>query len=297
MIVPTTRGRGRLLEWSVGSALSQSLDDVEIFIVGDGLGEDDVACVKALMAADERISLYEFPKGERRGEANRHDLLLNEANGDIVAYLTDRDLWRPNHLMELRSLLDTADFAHTLRVGVGPDENIEVIWRSDLSSPAVQARHRELSILVPLSFVGHTMNAYRRLPHGWRTTPEGQPTDHYMWQQFLDQPWCRVAGGAVPTVLYFKRGDHPGLSADERRALLEDWTRRSAEPGFDAAWTRQITAALIADRSELVERLANRPIDHLRRLVPTSAQSALANSLPRETVAALRNRLDGSRLG
>ncbi len=48
------------------------------------------------------------------------------------------------------------------------------------------ARGRSGSI--GLTGVAHTMEAYRRLPHGWRTTPEGMPTDHWMWLQFLELP-------------------------------------------------------------------------------------------------------------
>ena len=42
---------------------------------------------------------------------------------------------------------------------------------------------------------------------GWRTTPPDTNTDRYMFEQFLDQPWCRVGTRRRPTVLTFKRGD------------------------------------------------------------------------------------------
>ncbi len=48
---------------------------------------------------------------------------------------------------------------------------------------------------IPLSCGAHTLAAYRRLPHGWRTTPPELATDLYMWQQFLEQPWCRARSG------------------------------------------------------------------------------------------------------
>ena len=47
-------------------------------------------------------------------------------------------------------------------------------------------RGRKASI--GLTGVAHTLEAYRRLPHGWRTTPPEVPTDHYMWRQWLELP-------------------------------------------------------------------------------------------------------------
>lgn len=296
VIVPTTADRGELLQLSVGSVLRQTVDDIEVFIVGDGLHPVGAALARALEAEDERVRFFDFAKGVRRGEDHRHELLTTEANGEIVCYLTDRDLWLPNHVSELHRVLQDGDFAHTLRFGVGPEESIDVIWRSDLTAPSVRARHHELSILVPLSFAGHSLDAYRRLPHGWRTTPEGIPTDLYMWQQFLDQPWCRVVASTEPTVLYFKRGEHPGLSSPERLELLRFWEARTAAPDFDAWLHRQILAALVEDRAAVVEQIARGWQNRLRRRVPTAVTSAAARVVPSPLVADLRARLDGSRL-
>ncbi len=297
VIVPTTADRGLLLERSVGSALAQRDRDLEVFIVGDGLDRSGLPFVRSLEAADDRVRFFDFPKDERRGEWRRHRILMDEARGNVVAYLTDRDLWLPNHVSELRRALADADFAHTLRFGIGPADEIEVIWRSDLRQPSVRDRLDELTFMAPLSFVGHTMESYRRLPHGWRVTPLGTPTDHHMWQQFLDQPWCRVGVSSLPTVLYFKRGEHPGLSTQERLALLEVWSARAGQPGFVEQLGERITEALVADRSSLVERLAQSPADRLRRRTPVKLQAAMARALPRDLVASLRLRFDTSRLG
>jgi hypothetical protein len=246
---------------------------------------------------DERVRFFDYPKGVRRGEEHRHELLTGVASGEIVCYLTDRDLWLPGHVAELHRLLKTGDVAHTMRFGIGPDENIEVIWRSDLGSPSVRARRHELTLLVPLSFGGHTLDAYRRLPHGWRTTPAGIPTDNYMWQQFLDQPWCRVVSSTEPTVLYFKRGEHPGLASDDRLELLRTWQARATAPDFNSWLRRQLVTALVEDRAALVEQIARRPQNRLRRRVPTRLTATAARIVPSDIVADLRARFDGSTLG
>jgi hypothetical protein len=46
-----------------------------------------------------------------------------------------------------------------------------------------------------------------------------------MWEQFLTFSECRAYCGMEPTVLWFKRGDHPGLSSAERKELLDKWIK------------------------------------------------------------------------
>jgi len=159
-----------------------------------------------------RVRLFEFPEHESRGKPNLHQILTQHATGRFVAYICDRDLWLPNHLYELDLVLADADFAHTLRFRVGEDDKFVFTHIADLRAPAGRASNRPGNRLIPLSFAGHNLDAYRRLPWDWHTTPPGRSTDWNMWEQFLAEPWVRVAASATPTVLAFKRGGHPGLS-------------------------------------------------------------------------------------
>lgn len=229
VLVPTTGDRGPLLAHSVGSVLAQTVTDLEVFLVGDGITDDTRVAATALVARDPRVHLFEFPKHERRGEPHRHALLHDRARGRIVAYLCDRDLWLPDHLSELDRLLADADFAHTLRFRIDQNGRTDLYHTHDLRVAADRAVTRPGRGFVPLSFAGHTADAYRRLPFGWRTTPVGVTTDRYMWEQFLDQPWVRVATSARPTVLSFVRGAHPGWPTARRLAELERWSARLAD--------------------------------------------------------------------
>jgi glycosyltransferase involved in cell wall biosynthesis len=246
VIVPTTGDRGPLLAHSIGSVLQQTVRDLEVFVIGDGITGETRDHVTALTARDHRVKLFEFDKHESRGEPNRHRVLTDHARGRIVAYLCDRDLWLPDHVEQLGRALASADFAHTLRFRVGEDDQIELTHVADLRTPAGRRPDRLGPGLVPLSFAGHTLEAYRRLPWGWRTTPPGRSTDRHMWEQFLAEPWVRVAASPVPTVLTFRRGSHPGWSTPRRLEILEAWTARLARPGgpddvrgqvLDALWT------------------------------------------------------------
>jgi hypothetical protein len=200
--------------------------------------------LEELAAADARVVIVDLPKHKRRGEPHRHRVLSEQATGRVVAYLCDRDLWLPTHLEELTRVLDGgADLAYTLRFDVTDAGVARFRHTADLSDAGGRVGSARRPSM-PLSFVGHTLDAYRRLPHGWRTTPEGTATDNYMWKQFLDQPWVRVGSSPMPTVLYFKRGDHPGRSTVERLELLEQWAPRALSPEDAAVVQREVLAAL-----------------------------------------------------
>jgi hypothetical protein len=229
VLLPTTGERSELVDLALGSLLRQSVQDFELRIVGDGVGPASLARLAALAARDPRIVVHAFPKGARRGEPYRHQVLAH-ARGRHVAYLLDRDLWLPDHLAVLGAALDEVDFAHTEMMAVQPDGRVVpgLIVRLDRRRDRRIAA--EWGMAVAMSSVGHTLAAYRRLPLGWRETPAGRKTDHYMWAQFLAQPWLSARSVDVPTVLYFERGGHPGPPVARWAADIEPWARLIREP-------------------------------------------------------------------
>lgn len=230
VIIPTTGDRGPALELAVGSVLRQTIDDIEVFIVGDGVEEVTRRTAQALCDADERVRFLDRPKHARRGEPYRHDLLTNHARGRIVAYLCDRDLWFSDHLDELDRMLRHHDIATTLEFDLHDERPHKIRFRRSLAELAELPADRRINTPSRLSATGHTMHAYRQLPHGWRDTPLNIATDRHMWDQFLDQPWIRATSSSLPTLLFFKRGHHPGLPTDERRELMEKWNARLLAP-------------------------------------------------------------------
>ena len=111
ILIPTFR-HAALLLYSVRSALDQADATVEVFVVGDGV-EDDTRAALEPFADDERVRFFDFPKGARHGELNRHEA-LHEATGEIVCYLSDDDLLLRDHAAAMRLLLENADFAHSI---------------------------------------------------------------------------------------------------------------------------------------------------------------------------------------
>lgn len=228
ILVPTFR-HPAYLPYALRSALAQEDAEVEVLVVGDGV-EDDTREALAPFLDDRRVRFFDFPKGERHGEAHRHEA-LREASGPIVCYLSDDDLLLPLHVAEMRRLLEDADFAHSAPFLVAPDGSLDY-GPIDISRPDFQERLLAGWNTIGLTGAAHTLDAYRRLPYGWRPAPPGTWTDLYMWQQFLGLPGLRAKTGARLTHLHFAHGQRRAWPVEEREAELERWWARMQESGF-----------------------------------------------------------------
>ena len=103
VLVPT-HDHGPTLLRSVRSALAQTVEALEVLVVGDGVPDATRKVMEELVASDPRVKFLDNPKGPRHGELHRH-AALQEARGEIVCYLSDDDLWLPDHVAEMQSLL------------------------------------------------------------------------------------------------------------------------------------------------------------------------------------------------
>lgn len=255
VLVPT-HDHGPTLLRSIASALAQTISDLEVLVVGDGVPDITRELMAELTSSDHRVKFFDNPKGPRQGEPHRHEA-LRDAQGEIVCYLSDDDLWLPNHVEAMQALLVESDFAHTLPLRVDPEGRIHH-WRVDLELPF----YRELLLggvnRVPHCCAGHTLELYRRLPAGWRPGPEELPSDLYMWQQILSVPGCRAASGSLPTALHFPSHERGGWSSEQRLDELDDWAARVKDPSWREGLAQQVLDAVTVEDARLDEEIAAR---------------------------------------
>ena len=243
-VVVPTHDHAETLAYSVRSVLAQTMADLCVVIIGDGVTPAVRAEARALCDSDDRVFFEDHPKSPRRGELLR-DRLIRASTSRFIAYNCDDDLWFPHHLATSLAHLGDHDFVHPLPVLVGAD-GVPFFMPSDLQRPeSVRWHLTEIPRnTISLSGVVHTRAAYLRLPHGWRTTPEGRWTDHYMWQQFFTQDWFSGVTSPEATTLKLMAQARDDLPPGARRADIDAWWRRLGDPGFAEEWASMVHAAL-----------------------------------------------------
>jgi len=276
VMIPT-HAHPATLPYSITSVLEQTLQDFELFIVGDGVGDDTRAAVRPFLDNDKRIRFFDLPKGPRKGEAHRHEVLVKEASGRFCAYLGDDDLWFPNHLETMNETLKNADFGHTLHLDSRRKGEV-VPFAANLNDPNFKARmQREFFNRFDMTFTGHTLAAYRRLPVGWEAPPATFPwNDLFLWRKFLAEPWCRVRSTMVATAIYFATSTRKRTSNREHADELAYWTKRMKQPDFYAELARDLVERLALQAAGVEARLHELEVAIER----AKRQHAMRNSLP-----------------
>jgi GalNAc5-diNAcBac-PP-undecaprenol beta-1,3-glucosyltransferase len=246
VIVPT-HDHGPTLRSSLGSALAQTVKDIEVLVIGDGVPDVTREIVGELSRTDERVSFFDHPKGPRHGELYRHEALA-QARGEIVCYLSDDDLWLPEHIETVQEALAGADFVGAHAVHVTPTGEL-LTWPSDLNLRWFRERMLEGDAnFVPLSCAAHTLDVYRRLPEGWSPAPLSSASDLFMWRKVLRLPGLRARSATLPTVVHLPSTLRRGWTAEARVAELEPWAVHVADP----EWRREFRAEVF----DLVRRQA-----------------------------------------
>ena len=229
VIVPT-HDHASTLGLAVTSILRQTVDAIDVVIIGDGVGDDTRDVVSSLVS-DPRVRFIDTAKSPSRAELVRHRVLC-EARTPYVSYLGDDDLMLPDHLESTVERLQSVDFTHPLPAYITRDGSLG-FHLTDIADQRCVAWHlRPGHNAISLTGAGHRLDSYRALPEGWREPPPGTWSDHYMWQQWFRVPGFRFSTGDRITVLKFFAVERTDMTAAERRSELMDWFERSTQPGF-----------------------------------------------------------------
>ena len=265
VIVPTHE-HATTLPHAVRSALRQTVADIELVIIGDGATEDTRSAAETLAASDPRVRFEAHPKSPGQGFLYRHEA-VRQAKAEAVFYLSDDDLWYPEHIEMVGELLRSAEFAVALTISVSPDRP-RIKSPTDLTMRHYQDKLRERAAIVQLSATAHTREGYRRVPLGWRVT---DPEHSDFWREFVTTPGLRLASAPRPTVLQFTSPPRADMTPEDRAAELERW-----EPVLtDSSARLELTELILASELRRSARLS-------KRLTGTSRKLARARARARE---------------
>ena len=223
ILIPTFR-HAALVPLSVQSALDQEGASVEVFVVGDGAGDDTRAALEPF-GNDERLCFFDFPKGPRHGELHRHEA-LREAGGRILLPLRRRPAPaqpRRRHAC----LLENADFATPSRLVCRSNgrSTTFVELRSTRVVEVGLGRKASSGSPAPL----HTVEGIAGSRKGGERTPAEDRQTTTWWRKGRAPRLPRRDGGSAP----YLASRIPGGVGSRRRSArhqLRDWLQRSREP-------------------------------------------------------------------
>ena len=267
ILVPVIRPPD-LMRHAIASAQKQTLAQFELLIVGDGAPPETIEAGREAAAKDPRIRVFPFPKGQRNGEAHRHTV-LQEARGRFVCQLCDDDLWFPEHLQEMRILLEEVEFGHTLHTFVTVDGEVGM-HLAELADLSVQRRMQTEH----WNFFGHTvggyrMETYRRLPVGWSPAPADLWPDLNMWRKFLSLEGIRAGTGFSVTSVHFASPERDAWTMSQRCEEIERFSAVISSPDGRAQIAREAfrwaARNHVAFRTRVTE--LSKSVDELKRVV------------------------------
>lgn len=201
ILIPT-HNHAETLPITVESALAQSVRDLEVIIIGDGVTPDVRAAAEGLAAVDARVRFLDRPKGPSHGEIYR-DEAIRAARSDAIFYLCDDDLLLPEHVADLLVLLETHNFVQCMNSYITTDGELELL-PSDLSNPRYIGWHlakQPFFNSTSLTGTAHSKAFYLHVARHWETTPSGCPPDIYQWRKMMGHPEFRGATSSRVTAL------------------------------------------------------------------------------------------------
>jgi len=238
VIIPTF-GRAQFARWAINSVQRQTVKDIEICILCDGSPESMVSFFDSFAKEDPRIRVFAFQKSPRTGEPYR-DIAIKQTTGKIICYCCHDDLWLPNHVEEMEKTLAQHCFTNALFVLSKPTDSLKLKnlkgILADIQNPEIRNNILNGQGNFGLTCGAHTRKSYLELEEGWVTTPEGIPTDTFMWRKFISAYSNRCKTTMKVTAVSFPQTRRKSWSEQER----DDELRRCFEKIQDGTLQREL---------------------------------------------------------
>lgn len=207
----------RFIEESIQSVVNQTYHDWELLIYDDGSTDDTASIVSAHALIDKRIKLF---LGEgNQGAAVARNLLLDQANGELIAFLDSDDLWLPNKLHEHEVLMCNEEINISFSSYEVIDENGDKTGKTvDLNAPG-KVGYQDM--LKKTATMGCLTVVIRHAAFEEVSMPiikQGQ--DYALWLKLLketDSAW------KIPKVMASYRIVRGSISRNKARKALRQW--------------------------------------------------------------------------
>ena len=245
----STHNRRETTLLALQSALEQTHSPEEVFIVCDGCTDGTQEAARAL--GDPRVRVLDKPKGPGAGWINRNDV-LEQTEAEVVAWLSDDDLWLPDHLERIVPLYETgvADMVQGSCVLVEADDSMHahgLDWAVPRFHDAALETGRHET---PSSVVTHTVELGTRAG-GWRTVDWYGDKD--FWHRML-RAGARTSMLTEPTVLFF-RAWHREQPYEDRVRQNGEFLERIRDPGELAKLRAEMARAVNGRQAAFEEQM------------------------------------------
>ncbi len=267
ILVPT-HDHASTLPLTVASALHQTVSDIEVVLIGDGVTPEVRAVAENLVASDGRVRFLDYPKGANHGEVYR-DTAIRDASSDAIFYLCDDDILMRDHVADLLELLTRHNFVQCKNGYFMTDGNIQP-YAGDLATAETivwQLNDLMRFNIVSLTGTAHSRQFYLDADQPWSVTPAGQWPDHFQWSKMMRNSAFSGATSTRMTALQFPSsdGDRDKWSSKKRLAEISKWANLARSPEGQAIIDRLVA---LGDRRQLVHnshRLAYLELQYARR--------------------------------
>ena len=213
VLVPTHE-HASTLSYAVRSVQTQSVDDLEILICGDGVN-DEIRAVIAGAAARRPAHLTSSICRVLRISASSIAITFYAEPRARLSAFTTTTICGCLGISRCWSARLRMPICRWNQVNVGTDGKVRGdhfdLERPEFVKPWLNWKPNYFGSWAcngfgPI-FVAYRLDAYLRLPEGWTTTPTGLPSDQVMWHKFMGEPWCRARFLRWPIALHFAASD------------------------------------------------------------------------------------------
>ena len=228
-VVLPTFNRHSTLPFAIQSVLAQSEPDLELLIVLDGASEQCRKAAAHAASKDERVRILDLPKAPGNGEQNT-DIAVRQASASRIFYIDDDDLFLPDHVTILGTLLDAADVADSRLCSIGRNGNLHLGI-----SKGSNRKVRELLAEFKLKMLYDTHFAHRKSAYGkfgsW--IPQDGTSSKPVWSMlagFAADSKCVWASTEQITAINLHGACRRDMSDSSRVAEIQHWQSMAQNP-------------------------------------------------------------------